>query len=804
MKKVFKILLKVLLSILGLVVVIAIIAAIYINRTFIHIDKKDKYAGVAINEVTVDGFTFRDLNRNGKLDIYEDTRQPLEKRVDDLLSQMTREEKIRLLKGSGMSSMIGSSSSKTGVPGASGTIEAIPRLGIPALILTDGPAGLRINPTRKNETKTYYCTAFPIGTLLASTWDTEMVKQVGEAIGNEMVEYGSDILLGPGANIQRNPLCGRNFEYYSEDPVVTGNIGAAMVEGIQSNGVGTAVKHFVANNQETNRFNDNVIISQRALREIYLKGFEIIVKKARPWTIMSSYNKVNGIYTSENHFLLTDILRNDWGFKGVVMTDWYGGRNAPAQVQAGNDLLEPGTRRQYNALIKALENGKLPEEDINTSVKRILRLVLNSRKMDPRPFENDPDLKAHAEVTRQSASEGMVLLKNDKALPLSGVNDIALFGETSYNFIAGGKGSGYVNTAYTISLEEGLTNAGYTINETARKAFEEYKATHVKDFEKGVGVSGLMSVARPPEMKYSDKFISDCADSADMAIITIGRLSGEGQDRVKNNDFDLSDDEQSIIKQVCTSFHEAHKKVVVVLNIGGVIETASWKSEPDAILLAWQGGQEGGNSVADILSGKVNPSGRLTMTFPVRLEDCASSANFPMDSPPFIMSSMFFGNEAKPEKDQVRNVDYTEYKEGIYVGYRHFDKDKIDVSYPFGYGLSYTNFSYEKMDVKVDSGEVNIVINIKNTGPVAGKEVVEIYVSMPDSKIDRPVQELKAFAKTPLLGSGESAEVKLNFPVSDLSYWNEAGSTWTLEKGNYLIKAASSSRDIRLSREIGI
>jgi len=486
-----------------------------------------------------------------------------------------------------------------------------------------------------------------------------------------------------------------------------------------------------------------------------------------------------------------------------VMSDWYGGKNAPAQIHAGNDLLEPGTRRQYNALEKAVKNGALSEEDINTSARRILSLVLNSRKMNEVTFKNNPDLKAHALVARQSGSEGMVLLKNDGALPLTGVKNIALFGITSYDFIAGGKGSGYVNTAYTVSLQQGLENAGYSINEQVSKAFEAFKANHEKDFEKGTGLSAMMGVTRPPEMDPSDSLLLECSGSSDMAIITIGRLSGEGQDRPKD-DFLLSKEEQNMIKRVCSSFHAAGKKVAVVLNIGGVIETASWKSEPDAILLAWQGGQEGGNSVADILSGKVNPSGKLTMTFPVALEDCSSSANFPMQSIPFSIGTMLFGNKDKPEDEQVRNIDYTEYKEGIYVGYRHFDKDSIEVSYPFGYGLSYTKFDYNNMDATISNDTISIIVKVKNSGPVAGKEVVEIYVSKPDTKIDRPVQELKAFAKTPLFGSGETAEVKLTIPVSDLSYWDESQSAWALEKGIYIIKAASSSRDERLSREINL
>jgi beta-glucosidase len=348
MKKIGRILLKVVLSVLALALVSAIAGGIYFNRNIINSGPrvKDKYP--EIKELSSNGYAFRDLNRNGKLDVYEDARQSLENRAEDLLSQMTLEEKISILKGSGMKSGMGLGPSDEGVRGAVGTIVPIPRLGIPSLYLSDGPAGLRIHPTRKNDDNTYYCTAFPIGTLLASTWNVDLIEEVGEAMGNEALEYGIDVILGPGANIHRSPLCGRNFEYYSEDPLLTGELGAAMVNGIESNGVGTSVKHFVANNQETNRNFNDARISERAFREIYLKGFEIIVRKSQPWTLMSSYNKVNGTYTSESRYILTDILREDWGFEGIVMTDWFGGKNPPAQIHAGNDLLEPGTRKQFS------------------------------------------------------------------------------------------------------------------------------------------------------------------------------------------------------------------------------------------------------------------------------------------------------------------------------------------------------------------------------------------------------------------------------------------------------------------------
>ena len=452
MRKVLKVTLIILVSLILLAAIVGLSGWLWLKSSFLDFEG-DYVERVDFNEVTVDGYTFVDRNGNGELDVYEDARRSTSDRVADLLSQMTTEEKIHLLKGSGIASAMGRSDTGEGIPGAVGTIVPTPRLGIPTVYLSDGPAGLRIQPTRPGEDRTYYCTAFPIATLLASTWNTDLVHDVGNAMGNEALEYGLDVILGPGANIHRHPLCGRNFEYYSEDPVLSGEMGAAMVNGIESNGIGTSVKHYVVNNQETTRFKNDARLSERALREIYLKGFEIIVKKSQPWTIMSSYNKVNGTYASESHYLLTEVLRDDWGFEGLVMTDWYGGSYAPAQISAGNDLLEPGTKKQWKALTKAHENGELPIEDINTSAGRILELILDSKKMQGYEYGENPDLQAHAQITRQSATEGMVLLKNEAALPLAAAQNVALIGVTSYDFIAGGTGSGDVNEAYTISLE---------------------------------------------------------------------------------------------------------------------------------------------------------------------------------------------------------------------------------------------------------------------------------------------------------------------------------------------------------------
>ena len=721
--------------------------------------------------------------------------------LDEVIGAMTLEEKAHLVVGTGMAGFSGDSAvigaTKKLVPGAAGTTYPIERLGIPAVVLADGPAGLRIDPTREGDSATYYCTHFPIGTLLASTWNQDLVESVGQSIGNEVLEYGADVLLAPALNIHRNPLCGRNFEYYSEDPVVSGKIAAAYVRGVQSNGVGTSIKHFAVNNQETNRMATDAHVSPRALREIYLKGFEIAVKESAPWTVMSSYNYLNGVYTSENKELQTTMLRDEWGFKGMVMTDWFGGKDAVAQMVAGNDMLQPGLPKQYEAIVKGVQDGALDEAILNQNVKRILEMILQTPRFKGYEYSNKPDLKAHAAVTRQSATEGMVLLKNDNgALPLpADVKNVALFGCTSYDFIAGGTGSGNVNRAYTVSLLDGLKNAGYVVDEALKDSYEAYLKAEKERLSK-VKKEWFMPDERPAEMVVSAQVIREQAAKADVALVTLGRTSGEFLDRMIA-DFNLTKEELDMLKAVSGAFHAAGKKVVVVLNIGGGVENASWKSVPDAILCAWQAGQEGGNSVADVLSGKASPSGKLTMTFPVKFEDAASSANFPID----MRVSTDLVNKGE-KKNDVKNVDYADYEEDIYVGYRYFDTFGKQVSYPFGYGLSYTAFAYGKAAVKADNGVYAVSVEVKNIGKMAGKEVVQLYVSAPDAAdADKPEKELKAFAKTKELKPGEAVVVTLKVNADDLASYDEAASAWVVTPGNYKFLVGASSRDIRATLE---
>ena len=722
--------------------------------------------------------------------------------VDKVLKAMTLEEKVHLVIGMGMAGSDGSTATVGAtediVPGAAGTTYPIPRLGIPSIVLADGPAGLRINPTRENDPNTYYCTHFPIGTLLSSTWNQELVENVGQAMGEEVHEYGADVYLAPALNIHRHPLNGRNFEYYSEDPVVAGKTAAAYVRGVQKNDVGTSVKHFAYNNQETNRTGNNAIISPRAQREIYLKGFEITVKEADPWTIMSSYNKINGTYTSQSKDLLTTVLRDEWGFKGLVMTDWFGGDDGAKQIAAGNDMLQPGTQKQYDQIMEALQNGSLTEAQLDVCVKRCLELVKRSPKVKGYAYSNKPDLKAHAQVTRQSALEGMVLLENNGVLPLKDVKNVAVFGCTSFDFIAGGTGSGNVNRAYTVSLLDGLKNAGFNVDEsnkeTTLKHIAEEAAAFKASLEGKDQLAAFFPAPRPSELVPANKEVEASAKANDIAIITFGRNSGEFFDRTAA-DFELSASERKLLESVTKAFHKAGKKVVVVLNVGGVIETHSWSWMPDAVLLAWQAGQEGGNSVTDILTGVESPSGKLPMTFPMNLMDAASSLNFPIDA----TKDVYFTN--RREDIGQKDVDQTDYAEGIYVGYRWFDKYNISVSYPFGYGLSYTTFEYSEPTVKNDGKTITATVRVKNVGEVAGKEAVQLYVSAPESQLDKPVKELKAYAKTGKLAPGESQVLTLTFPTSELASFDEEASAWKVDAGTYKFLFGASSRDIRCTAE---
>ena len=731
--------------------------------------------------------------------------------IDEVLKAMTLEEKAKLLVG-GANNFFGDGAVVGGeadlVKGAAGTSPEIPRLGIPATVLTDGPAGVRIDPTREGDSKTYYATAFPIGSCLASTWNTELVNQVGQAIGNETKEYRCDVILGPGMNLHRNPLCGRNFEYYSEDPLLTGKIAAAYIQGVQSQGAGVSAKHFAVNSQETDRTSVDERVSQRAARELYLRGFEIAVRESDPWTIMASYNKINGQFSMCNHDLLTKILRDDWGYKGLVMTDWIGireGLPTIAEVQAGNDLMEPGQPAQVQEIIEGVKSGKLAIADVDRNVRRMLEYIVKTPSFHQYPASNNPDFKAHAAITRQSAAEGIVLLKNNGTLPWKdgAIKMVALFGENSYDFLSGGTGSGCVHPPYVVDMLQGLENAGIKSSPVLTDIYRKYIDFAKAKFQAERHPAKWYQMEYFGQQKYPEIAISPIAinnevNTADAAIITIGRQAGEGVDRDIDTEFNLVPEERALIMDVCNAFHAAGKPVVVIINSGSVIETASWSGYPDAILCAWQPGMEGGNSIADLLTGKVNPSGKLTMSWPIAATDHPSTKNFPGNI------DFYSFKEMAAQKKPISGYTYTNHEEDIYVGYRYFDTFQREVAYPFGYGLSYTTFELSKPTVKARGNLVDIAVTVKNTGSVAGKEVVQVYVQAPAGKLEKPVQELKAFAKTRELKPGESQTLTMNLLLRDLASFDEAGSQWLTEAGTYTFRFGFSSRDIKASLPLAL
>lgn len=601
--------------------------------------------------------------------------------IDEIVAAMTVDEKAELLVGGGLTGMI---SSVLGwnlgmrVPGCSGTTNKIDRLGIPQIVLCDGPAGLRI--TEKT-------TSFPCGVALASMRDEEMMERIGAALGNEAREFGADILLGPGMNIMRNPLCGRNYEYYSEDPYLTGKTAAAYIRGVQSQGIGCAAKHFACNNQETGRKGHDARVDEQTLRNVYLKAFQMVVEEAEPWTFMTSYNKLNGTYTSENSWLLQTVLRDEWGFKGMVMTDWDDAHNTVAQVSAGNDMMMAGANSQKTDIKNGIKNGTLSMEALDKCVKRVLEMIVKTPTFNGYKYSKAPDFEAHQKLSRLAAAKSTVVLKNkQRLLPFTkdDYTNVALFGASAYDLIGGGIGSGSVNTPYKVHTYQGLENAGFVLDATLRKDYLSYASKSSNRYS--AGMMGLVGMGQGAlkEKKIDVSYIEGAASRNDIAIITIGKQSGEENDRTVE-DFNLVDNELSLITNVCDIFHAQGKKVVVILNICGPIETASWKDMPDAILCPWLPGMEGGNAIADIITGAVSPSGKLPVTFP------RSYADVP---------SQNFGNK-----------DYTEYAEGENVGLTYYNAHPNKVSYAFGYGLTFVPGDVN-CDGKVDIEDLTVLIDI--------------------------------------------------------------------------------------------
>lgn len=727
--------------------------------------------------------------------------------IDDVIKAMTLEEKATLLVGGARAAVVNGVTSGQAVgpvQGAAGNTRAIPRVGIPTTYLADGPAGLRINPTRQGTTDTFYCTGFPVGTLLASSWDVDLVTKATTAMGNEVLEYGVDVLLAPGVNLHRSPLCGRNFEYFSEDPVLSGNMAAAYINGVQSNNVGTSIKHYATNNQETNRNEAESIVSARALRELYLKNFEIAITKANPWTVMSSYNKLDGDYTQQSEDLLTKVLRDDWGYTGIVMTDWGSKAGTVKSAASGNDLMEPGNQTEIDRIVAAVKDGSLSMELVDRNVRNMLNYIVKTPNFKGYKYSNKPDLKAHAQVARQTAEESIILLRNeDDALPFKDVKNVALYGISAIDFVAGGTGSGNVNKAYVVNMKEGLENAGYKLDQDLINYYESFMAYDKAQKQLSAQATGRggFGSSKLAEIAVPETAIAKQVANNDAAVIVIGRNAGEGADRKFKDDFELTTIERDLIQNVSLKFREAGKKVVVVLNIGGVIETNSWKSYADAIILPWSPGQEGANAVADIIAGKVNPSGKLPMTFPINFFDHPSSANFPYN---YVRNAaqpqgMGFGGQQPQQRQLQKDVDYVKYEEGIWVGYRFFDTVGQEVSYPFGYGLSYTTFAYSKPVVKAAKDGFTATVTVTNTGKVAGKEAVQVYVSAPAGGLVKPEKELKTFAKTKLLQPGESQTLSFAVSAYELASFNQDANQWEAPAGTYTVKFAASVADVRCS-----
>ncbi len=721
--------------------------------------------------------------------------------ISQIVNELTVEEKAALLVGSGSKAFDGVGYTTLYVKGAAGTTHPIERLGIPAIVLADGPAGVRIDDRP--------CTKFPIGTSLASTWNPQLVEEVGKAIGNEVLEYGVDVLLAPGINIQRNPLCGRNFEYYSEDPLLAGKIAAGYINGIQSQGVGTSIKHFAANNQELNRLYLDARVSPRALRELYLRNFEIAIKESDPWTVMTSYNYVNGTLAAENYDLATGVLRNDWGYDGLVMTDWAAGLHSDNIVASGNDLIQPGSDEHYKRLVRSMNDGTLPMATVDTAVTRLLRLIVKCPRFKGYEYSNKPNLEHNASVSRKAAEEGIVLLKNEAmSLPLAPESKIALFGVTSYEFITGGTGAGNVNGSYVINLKQGLSDAGFGLDKATDDFYNDclkYERFNTRRIN-GKFDKWFVDAERPSEALPSRTVLEQAAKEADKAVITIGRIFGEGKDRLYQFSYLLSDAEMRLIKEVSTAFHNEGKKLIVVLDVGGIVDLTAWQDMADAIVMSWLPGCEAGHAIATVLSGKETPSGRLPMSIPVSYYDDPTAGSMPqiLTDKPINYSFYRPAPSGVTKRYDIENIDYVNYREGIYTGYRHYITDKVRTAYPFGFGLSYTEFKYSGINVEEVGEEYVVKVNVENVGTYSGKDVVQIYVKAPGKDMDKPERELKGFAKTDVLAPGQSQTVEVRIPKTLLASYDELRSGWAIEKGTYSFIAARNAEKPVLTEKVRI
>ncbi len=657
--------------------------------------------------------------------------------IKSLITQMTLEEKAALCTGA-----------------SAWSTTPVERLGVPEMIVSDGPHGVRRVPDiHEMATKSLPATCFPTASCSASTWDVDLLRQMGAAIGEECIALNVDAVLGPGVNMKRSPLGGRNFEYFSEDPYLAGELAVNFINGVQSKGVGTSLKHYAANNQEFQRFSISAEVDERTLREIYLPAFEKAVKGAQPWTVMCSYNKLNGTFASEHYHLLTEILKDEWGFEGLVVSDWGAVRDRVAALKGGLDWEMPGPQdRRVKAVVEAVRSGELDEAVLDESVRRILRIVFKARET---PKGGSFDVDAHHELARQIAAEGMVLLKNDGILPLQGQQHIAVIGHSAQNAHFQGGGSSHINpTRVDVPFKELQSRA-----DNAELTFAE---------------------GYPTDNTFRQDLIDEAvglAQEADVALLYIALPTFKESEGYDRPDLDLTRQQIALIQAVA----KVQPKTVVVLNNGAPVAMSAWIGSVSAVLEGWMMGQAGGAALADVLFGKVNPCGKLAETFPLKLSDTPSHINWPGDA------------------------GRVHYGEGLFIGYRYYDAKEMPVLFPFGYGLSYTTFEYSNPKVSAnnfkDVDGLTISVDVTNTGKVAGKEIVQVYVHDQQSSLVRPEKELKGFAKVELQ-PGETKSVSIPLDFRSFAYYHPKYKQWITEDGDFDVLIGASSADIRASLKV--
>ena len=650
--------------------------------------------------------------------------------ISELISKMTLDEKASLCTGAGPWSTA-----------------PILRLGIPPLFVSDGPHGLRFPMNNEAITsQSYPATCFPTASCTASTWNTDLLQSIGQAIGEEAAALGIGVVLGPAVNMKRSPLCGRNFEYFSEDPFLAGMLSASLIDGIQSKGVGTSIKHFAANNQEFQRFSINAVVDERSLHEIYLLAFEIAIRKAQPWTVMCAYNQLNGEYCSKHHPLLTDILRDQWGFEGFVMSDWGAVHDRVASLKSGLELEMPGPKdRRVREVILAVQEGELDEPILDEAVRRLLTIILRAAKTQK---GDEIDFDAHHALARDAAAEGFVLLKNNGILPFKEPKNLALIGHAARKAHFQGGGSSHINPTRVDHPYDSIIKQGDEIQYA--QGYTEVDEFNQSLIDEAVGI----------------------AQSADVALMYIGLPPSKESEGYDRPDMELTLQQIALIKAVTA----VQKNTIVVLNTGSPVVVGDWIDGTAALVQGWMMGQAGADALTDILYGKITPSGKLAETFPRHLSDTPAYTNWP------------------GENGEVR------YGEGLFIGYRYYDFRKQAVQYPFGFGLSYTSFEYDHAQLSSsnikDTDELVVSVDVTNTGEMAGKEIVQVYVHDRQSSMVRPPKELKGFSKVNL-EPGETKTVQIKLEFRSFAFYHPGYHQWICEDGDFDIIIASSAEDVR-------